>query len=136
MQCSSSAAATSPGAVHRRPPLVRPGCVPACVPSAPQCVPHALGGFLSELGNDVRVGAQGQADLRVPEDVHHDPGRHALLRLASCVLIEAHEEWQFSDRRYLSEASMALLNPPEPTALEPHRTAPSEVIDQPALQTA
>jgi putative transposase len=64
------------------------------------------------------------------------PDDAALLRLAGCVLIEAHDEWQVSDRRYLSEASMALLTPPEPTALEPRRTEPSEVIDQHALQTA
>jgi hypothetical protein len=31
---------------------------------------------------------------------------------------------------------MALLNSPEPTALEPRRTEPTEGIDQPALQTA
>jgi len=35
------------------------------------------------------------------------------------VLIEAHDEWQVSDRRYLSETSMAALNPPAPTALHP-----------------
>src|SRR4051794_8015723 len=64
------------------------------------------------------------------------PDDNALLRLASCVLIEAHDEWQVSDRRYLSEASMALLPPPEPTALEPRPTDPNEVIDQHALQTA
>jgi putative transposase len=64
------------------------------------------------------------------------PDDQSLLRLASCVLIEAHDEWQVADRRYLSEASMALLTPPEPTALETRRTDPSEVIDQPALQTA
>jgi putative transposase len=64
------------------------------------------------------------------------PDDQSLLRLASCVLIEAHDEWQVSDRRYLSEASMALLNPPEPTALETRCTDPSEVIDRPALQTA
>jgi transposase-like protein len=29
----------------------------------------------------------------------------SLLRLSSCVLIEAHDEWQVSDRRYLSEQS-------------------------------
>jgi putative transposase len=52
------------------------------------------------------------------------------------VLIEAHDEWQDSDRPYLSEESMALPNPPESTALEPRRDAPSEVMDQPALQTA
>ena len=64
------------------------------------------------------------------------PDDASLLRLASCVLIEAHDEWQVADRRYLSEASMALLTPPEPTTLEPRRIEPDEVIDQPALQTA
>jgi len=52
------------------------------------------------------------------------PNPAALLRLSSCVLIEAHDEWQDSDRRYLSEESMALLNPPAPTVLEP-KTSPS-----------
>ena len=64
------------------------------------------------------------------------PNTDAPLRLSACVLIEAHDEWQDSDRRYLSEESMALLNPPAPTALEPRRDHPSEVMDQPALQTA
>ena len=47
------------------------------------------------------------------------PNPAALLRLSACVLIEAHDEWQDSDRRYLSEESMALLNPPAPTLLAP-----------------
>ncbi len=64
------------------------------------------------------------------------PNTDALLRLSACVLIEAHDEWQDSDRRYLSEESMALLNPPAPTSLEPRRHQRSEVMDQPALQTA
>ena len=51
------------------------------------------------------------------------PNTDSLLRLSACVLIEAHDEWQDSDRRYLSEASMALLNPPPPTAIET-KTAP------------
>jgi len=64
------------------------------------------------------------------------PNTDALLRLSACVLIEAHDEWQDSDRRYLSEESMALLNPPAPTLLEPQNTAGSEVTAQPALATA
>ena len=56
------------------------------------------------------------------------PNPAALLRLSSCVLIEAHDEWQDSDRRYLSEESMALLNPPAPTVLEPKKkTSPKEI---------
>lgn len=52
------------------------------------------------------------------------PNPAALVRLSSCVLIEAHDEWQDSDRRYLSEESMALLNPPAPTSPEPKTTTP------------
>jgi putative transposase len=38
------------------------------------------------------------------------PTPAALLRLAGSVLAKAHDEWQVSDRRYLSEGSMALLD--------------------------
>ena len=55
------------------------------------------------------------------------PNPAALLRLRGAVLVEAHDEWQVSERRYLSEGSMALLNVP---AAEPKEVA------TPALLTA
>jgi hypothetical protein len=45
------------------------------------------------------------------------------------------DEWQVCDRRHLSDAAMALFNPPAPTALDTGRTDLREVIDQAALQT-
>jgi len=64
------------------------------------------------------------------------PNPAALLRLSSCVLIEAHDEWQDSDRRYLSEESMALLNPPAPTTLEPKTSTPSKTTRREIAATA
>jgi transposase-like protein len=39
------------------------------------------------------------------------PDPAALLRLAGAVLVEAHDQWQVSDRRDLSEGSMAAIRP-------------------------
>ena len=64
------------------------------------------------------------------------PNPAALLRLSSCVLIEAHDEWQDSDRRYLSEESMALLNPPTPTLLEPKTSTPTTTRPKEITATA
>jgi len=38
------------------------------------------------------------------------PNSEALHRLAGCILIEIHDEWQIAERRYLSESSMALID--------------------------
>ncbi|GAA4968890.1 IS256 family transposase [Kineococcus glutinatus] len=64
------------------------------------------------------------------------PNTAALLRLSACVLIETHDEWQVADRRYLSEASMAQLTPPAPTALPAHPTASQTSLDTTAALTA
>jgi Transposase, Mutator family len=63
------------------------------------------------------------------------PNPAALHRLSSCVLIEAHDEWQVSERRYLSETSMAMLTPSEPTVLTT-RPAQRGVIDTTQARTA
>ncbi len=55
------------------------------------------------------------------------PNPGALLRLAGAVLVEAHDKWQVSDRRYLSEGSKALLV---------RIDDPAEKVAQPALMAS
>jgi len=62
------------------------------------------------------------------------PNPVALLRIAACVLIEAHDEWQVADRPYLSEGSMAQLTPPIPTTIT--AITETEVIDDTVRCTA
>jgi putative transposase len=56
------------------------------------------------------------------------PNPEALLRLAGSVLIEAHDEWAVSDRRYLSESSMAMLNAAPPAEGGGQRAAASRIV--------
>jgi putative transposase len=55
------------------------------------------------------------------------PNPMALLRLAGCVLIEVHDEWQIAERRDLSEGSMSLIDAP-PTDNNNQEVATPELV--------
>lgn len=52
------------------------------------------------------------------------PNEAGVLRLAGSVLLEIHDEWAVTDRRYLSEASMAQLAAIDNDAAEPKEVGP------------
>jgi putative transposase len=58
------------------------------------------------------------------------PDDAAVLRRAGAVLIEAHDEWQVAERRYLSEGSMAKLATTRDDAIRPKKVerAPAELV--------
>lgn len=56
------------------------------------------------------------------------PNDESVIRLVGAVLNEVHDDWQVTDRRYLSEGSMALLNAPP--------TEEIDTIDTPELPAA
>jgi putative transposase len=55
------------------------------------------------------------------------PDDNSVLRLVGAVLLEAHDDWQTTDRRYLSEGSMKLIGQPAKEVTSPNTpsTAPA-----------
>ena len=65
-----------------------------------------------------------------PSECSIDDLAGAVLRLVGAVLIEAHDEWQVAERRYLSEGSMAKLTQTSDDAARPKevRRATAELV--------
>ena len=113
--------------------------------TSPACRDHVLDGShrfglgvgtISEDGDggcDLVAGVVRDGQLSADEDPSV-PNPAVLLRPAACDLIEAHDEWQVSGRRYLPEGSVAQLTPPAPTAIT--ATTETEVTEDTVQCTA
>jgi hypothetical protein len=53
------------------------------------------------------------------------PNEAAVARLSTAVIAEHHDEWAVTDRRYLSESSMAKIYEPSQTGLKAVPSAPT-----------
>jgi putative transposase len=85
---------------------------------------HQLpGGALEEDLVDQPAGVAEQGSEAAHRRRRVFPNPEALLRLGGAVLVEAHDEWQTTDRRYLAEATMALLVTPPPQKEWPRRNS-------------
>jgi Transposase, Mutator family len=79
--------------------------------AAPTSPPSPLPGQpLAENLEHQPAGAAEQRIKRRTDMAGAFPNSAALLRLVVAVLVEAHDEWQVSERRHLSKGSMALLD--------------------------
>ena len=64
------------------------------------------------------------------------PSEASAIRLVGAILADLHDEWQATDRRYLSEHSMAKLQPPSDT-ITPAELQPTADTDaQPPIPTS
>jgi putative transposase len=76
--------------------------------------------FPAVVGQDLvdePTGADQRRDRTPRPRRRHFPNEASVIRLVGAVLNDLHDQWQVSDRRYLSEGSMAKINPTSDTGL-------------------